>query len=43
MEKSIEQRLRPTDTDTWGSWAEFTKDAQKVHDIIQTVRQNVNK
>ena len=25
MEKIIEQRLRVTDTDTWDSWAEFTK------------------
>ena len=43
MKKIIEQCLRVTETDTWGSWAEFTKDVKKVHDAIQAVQQNANK
>ena len=43
MEKLIEQRLRVTGSDTWGTWVEFTKDAKQVHDIIQAVQQNISK
>ena len=43
MEKIVEQRLRVTGSDTWGTWGEFTKDAKQVHDIIQAVRQNISK
>jgi len=42
MEKLVEQRLRVADTDTWDSWAEFTSDVKKVHDIIQAVAQNLS-
>ena len=30
MEKVLEQRLRVTGSDTWGTWGEFTKDAKHV-------------
>ena len=43
MEKLIEQRLRVANTDTWSTWAEFTKDAKQVHDIIQAVKQNLSR
>ena len=43
MEKVIEQRLRVTGSDTWATWGEFTKDVKQVHDIIQAMKQNLNK
>ena len=43
MEKVIEQRLRVKGSDTWDTWSEFTKDVKQVHDIIQVVKQNLNK
>ena len=43
MEKLIEQRLRVTNSGTWDTWVEFTKNVKQVHDIIRAVAQNLSK